>query len=103
MTIPDVSNHSVRAKESFCFGKQESISAHPFELAQTLNFKNDIDSLAGYPYPEIELENEYDPEPQLGDSILLLDSIMAPVSSADFNLFRESTLDLVPIHYEIEF
>ena len=27
---------------------------------------------------------------------------MTPVSSLDFNLFSESTLDLVPIHHEIE-
>jgi len=58
--------------------------------------------LASYPFPEIELENEYDHEPQLGDLILLPDSIMTPVFSPDFNLFPESTLDLVPIHHEIE-
>ena len=69
------------------FGKQDSISAHPFELAQTPNFENHIDILASYPFPEIEFENEYDPKPQLGDSILLPDSIMTPMSSTDFNLF----------------
>ena len=58
--------------------------------------------MASYPLPEIELENEYDHEPQLRDSILLPDSIMTPVSSPDFNLFPESTLDPVPIHHEIE-
>ena len=73
----DVGNHSVRAKESCCFGYQGSISEQSFELAQT---PNDIDSLASYSFPEIELENEYDPEPQLSDSILLPDSIMTPVS-----------------------
>ena len=55
-----------------------------------------------YPFPEIEFENEYDPEPQLDDSILLPDSIMTPVSSPDFNIFPESTLDTMPIHIEIE-
>jgi len=75
LTISNVANHSVRDKESYCFGKQNSISVQPFELAQTLNFKNDIDSLASYPFPKIELENEYDPESQLSDSILLPDSI----------------------------
>ena len=68
MASSDVVNHSVRAEELCCFGKQGSISAQSFELAQTPIFKNDIDSLASYPFPEIELENEYDPEPQLGDS-----------------------------------
>ena len=54
------------------------------------------------PFPEIELENKYDHEPQLSDSIQLLDSIMTPVSLPDFNLFPESALDPVPIHHEIE-
>ena len=58
--------------------------------------------MASYSFPEIELENEYDPEPQLSDSIIFPDSIMTPVSSPDFNLFPESTLDPVPIHFEIE-
>ena len=58
--------------------------------------------MASYHFLEIELENEYDPESLLGDSILLPDSIMTPVSSPDFNLFPESTLDPVPIHHEIE-
>ena len=87
LTILDVANHSVRAQESCCFGNQDSILAHPFEFNQTQNFENHIDILASYPFSEIELENEYDPEPQLGNSILLPDSIMTPVSSPNFNLF----------------
>ena len=67
------------------FWKIRSISAHPYELAQTPNFENEIDILSSYPFPEIELE--YDLESQLGDSILLPDSIMTPVSSPNFNLF----------------
>jgi len=63
LIIFDVANHSVRAEESCCFEKQDSISAQSFELAKTLNFENDIDSLASYSFLEIELENEYDPEP----------------------------------------
>ena len=98
LTISDVANHFVRADKSCCFEKQDSI----FELAQTPNFENDIDSLASYSFPEIELKNDYDPDPQLGYSILLPDSIMTPVSSSDFNNFPESTLDPVPIHNEIE-
>ena len=61
LTISDVINHSVRAEESCCFGKQDSISAHLFELAQTPNFEKDIDYLVSYLFPKIELENEYDP------------------------------------------
>ena len=59
----DVANHSVRAEESYCFGKQDFISAHPFELAQTPNFENYIDILASYPFPEIEFEHECNPKP----------------------------------------
>ena len=33
LTISDVSNNSVRVEESCCFGKQDSILAHSFELA----------------------------------------------------------------------
>ena len=84
------------------FWKQDSISAHPFELAQTLNFKNHINILASYPFFEIELENEYDPELQLGNTILLPNSKMTPVSSPDFNPFSESVLGPVPVLREIE-
>ena len=76
LTSPDVTNHPIRADESGCFGNQGSISEQSFELAQTPNLKKTIDSLASYPFPEIELENEYDHDPQLSDSILLPDSIM---------------------------
>ena len=55
LIISDVANHSVRAEESCCFGKQDSISQQSFELGQTPKFENDIDSLACYPFSEIEL------------------------------------------------
>ena len=58
--------------------------------------------LASYPFPEIELEHEYDPEPQLGNSISLSDSILTEIFLPDFRLFPEPTLDPVPIHHEIE-
>ena len=58
LTIPDVTNHYVRAKESCCFEIQDSSSVHPFELDQTLAFENPIDRLASYHFPEIELEHE---------------------------------------------
>jgi len=61
LTIPDVANYYVRAKESCCFRNQNSISAHPIELDQTQTFENPIDSLASYPSPEIEFEHENDP------------------------------------------
>ena len=58
--------------------------------------------MASYPFYEIELEHECDPETQLGNSIPLPDSIMTPVSSPDFNHFPDSIFDTVPIHREIE-
>ena len=61
---------------------QNSISLHPFELAQ--NLENHLDILASYPFPEIKLELESDPKPQVGNSISLFDSIMTPVSLPDF-------------------
>ena len=88
--------------KNHCFGKQDSILAHPFELAQTSNLENQIDILASYFFLKIELMNEYNPEPQLGNSILLPYSIMTPVFSPDFNPSPEATLDLVPVHREIE-
>ena len=55
LTISDVANHSVRAEESCYFEKQGSISAQSFELAQTPNFENDIDSLASYSFPDLRM------------------------------------------------
>ena len=45
----DISNAIDLAQESWCFGNQDSISAHPFELDQNQNFKNYIE-LASYPF-----------------------------------------------------
>ena len=42
------------------------------------------------------------PEPQLGNSIPLPDSIMTEVFLHDLRPFPESVLDHVPIHCEIE-
>ena len=79
---------------------QDSISLHPFELAQ--NFESHLDILASYPFLEIELELESDPETQVGDSISLFDSIMTLVSLQDYFHIPESTLNPVPVHREIE-
>ena len=79
-----------------------NFSIHPFEIDQTTCFENHIYILVSYPFPEIKLDYECDPELQLGNSILLPDSILTPISLPHFNLFFESTLDPVPIHREIE-
>ena len=53
----------------------------------TPKFENDINILASYPFPEIELKYECDPNYQRSNSILFLDSILTPVSLPDFNHF----------------
>ena len=58
--------------------------------------------LSNYPFSEIELDNECHPEPQLGNSIPLPDSIMTLVSLPNFNPFPKSELEPVPVHHEIE-
>ena len=58
--------------------------------------------MASYPFPEIELEYEYDPGPPLGNSISLPDSILTEVFLPEFRPFSESVLDPVPVHCEIE-
>jgi len=54
--------------------------SNPIGLDQTPTFENHIDSLASYHFSKIELEHECDPEPQLGNLIPLLDSMLTPVS-----------------------
>jgi len=77
---PDIPNSIVIDQESCCFENQDSISAHPFELDQHQIFENHIDILASYQFPEIKLEHEYVLEPQIDNSILLLNLLLTPVS-----------------------
>ena len=87
MTNSDISN-SINLDHELCyFGSQDSISVHPFELDQTSNIENLIDILVSFPFPEIELEHEYDSKSQLGISISLLESILTLVSFPHFNHF----------------
>ena len=102
MTNPYIPNSTDWTQESCYFGNQDSISANLLKLDQTPRFENHIDILASYPFPEIEIEYESDPEPEVGDSISLFDSIMTPVSLPDFFSILKSTLNPVPVHYEIE-
>jgi len=90
-------DHSLRADEPSCFGQQDSNSVPSCELAETPI----LDNLASSSFRELELEHEYDHDLPLDDSILFPDPIMTPVSPPDFT-FSESTLDPIPIHYEIE-
>ena len=61
-----------------------------------------LDILARYPFPEIELALDSDPEPHVGDFISLFDSIMTLVFLPDFFSILKSTLNPVPVHYEIK-
>jgi len=102
LTNSNTSNSIDFTQDSCYFENQDSISAHPFEVDQHQILENHIDMLASYPFPEIELDNECNLEPQLGNSIPLPDSIMTLVSLSNFNFLPESVLDLVPVHREIE-
>ena len=73
LTNPYIPNPIDWTQKSCYFGNQDSISAHPCELDQTLSFENQIDILVRYLFPEIEIEHESDHEPQVGNSVLLFD------------------------------
>ena len=79
---------------------QDSISFHPFELAQIsriiLTFWQVI------LFSEIELMQDCDLDPQIGHSISLFDSIITLVSLRDFFHIPESILNHVSVHCEIE-
>ena len=60
--------------ESCHFENPASISSYQPELNQ----HQPLDSLANYPFPEIELEDECEPELQFSDSSLILESISTP-------------------------
>ena len=76
LTNLDISKSIGLTQDSCYFRNQDSISIHPFKLDQTQTFENHIDMLASYPFSAIEIEHEYDPEPQLDNLISLPDSIM---------------------------
>jgi len=61
--------------ESCHFGNLPSISSYQPELDQ----HRPLDSLASYPFPEIELEDECEPAFQFSDSSPILESISTPV------------------------
>ena len=87
LTNPYIPNSIDWTLESCYFGNKDSISTYPFELDQTTSFENYFDIFASYPFPEIEIEHERDPEPQVGNFISLFDSIMTLVSLPNFFLY----------------
>ena len=90
LTNPYIPNSINWTQESCYFGNQGSISAHPFELDQTTSFESHIDILTSYPFPEIEIKPDCDPELYVSNSISLFNSIMTPVSLPDFFSIPES-------------
>ena len=60
-----ISNSIDLIQDSYCFENQDLILEHPIELDQHQILENHIDMLASYPFSEIELEHEYDPNLKL--------------------------------------
>jgi len=102
LTDPYIPNSTDWTNESCHFGNPDSISEHTFELDQTSSYESRLDILASYPFLEIEIEPECDPEPPVGNSISLFDSIMTPVFLLDLFSILESTLNPVPMYHEIK-
>ena len=61
-----------------------------------------MDKLESFHFKKIELDYEYDPDPQLCDSILIFESMLTSVSLPDLDPIPEPTLIYVPIKLEIE-
>ena len=87
LTNSYIPNSTDWTQESCYFGNQDSISERTFELDQTLSYESHLDILASYPFSEIEIEPECDPESHMSNSISFFDSIMTPVSLPDFFLY----------------
>ena len=102
LTDSYIPNSTDWTHESCHFGNPASISEHTFELDQSPSYESRLDILASYPFPEIEIEPECDPESHVSNSISLFDLIMILVSLPDFFSIPESTLNPVPVHREIE-
>jgi len=101
-TIPDCPNHIDENQESWYLEAfdQDSISPHKLELDQY----QPIDKLASFHFNEIELKHEceYDPDPQLCDSIPIFESMLTRVSLPKLDPVPEPTLIPVSIDFEIE-
>ena len=78
-------------QESFHFRNPASISSYQPELDQY----QPLDSLASYPFPEIELEDECEPELQFSDSSPILESITTPVVLSKLSNILEPVLILI--------
>ena len=73
------------------FGNPASISSYQPELDQ----HPILDTLASYPFPETEFEDEYEPELQFNDSSLILESISTTVVFPKLSNVLEPVLILI--------
>jgi len=83
-------------QESGHFGNQASISSCQPKLDQN----QILDILASYSFPEIELEDEYEPELHFDDSSPIFESISTPVVLPKLSNIFEPVLN--PIIFELE-
>ena len=96
LTIFYIPNPTDWTQKSCYFGNPPSISPYQPELNQ----HQPLDSLANYPFPEIELEDECEPELQFSDSSPILESISTPVVLSKLSNVLEPVL--IPIIPELE-
>ena len=82
--------------ESYHFGNPASIFSYQPELDQ----HQILNSLARYPFSEIELEDECEPELQFSESSPILESISTPVVLPELSNVFEPVL--IPIISELE-
>ena len=61
-----------------------------------------MNKLASFHFKVIELDYEYDPDPQFCDSVSIFEFMLTLVSLTDLDLIPEPTLIHVPIELEIE-
>ena len=90
LTIPDTSSHIDENQESWCLGdfNQKSISSHKLELDQF----QILDKLASFPFNEIELKCECDPNSQPCDSVPIFESILTPIFLPNLDQFSSQHL-----------
>jgi len=97
-TISYCPSHIDRNEESWCHGDFDQDSISPQHLK--LNKYQSIDKLASFPFNEIELDYECEPDPQPCDSVLIFKSMLTLISLTDLDSFLEPTL--IPISIDLE-
>jgi len=83
--------------EPYHFGNPASILSYQPELDQ----HQFLNSLASYPFPEIELEDECEPELQFSESSPILESISTPVVLHKLSNVLEAVLILIISELEL--